>query len=59
MSNKNLYITFLSALAFSIETEAQLVTQPPKLVVTITVDELRTDHLETFAPLYGTNGLRR
>jgi hypothetical protein len=59
MSNKYIYITLLSALALGYEANAQTVPQAPKLVVSITVDELRTDHLETFAPLYGPNGLRK
>ena len=59
MSNKYIYITLISALAFGNEAVAQAVPQAPKLVVSITVDELRTDHLETFSPLYGPNGLRR
>ena len=59
MSNKYIYITLLSALAFSNEIGAQTVPQAPKLVVSITVDELRTDHLETFAPLYSAGGLRK
>ena len=59
MSNKYIFITLLSALAFSNEIGAQTVPQAPKLVVSITVDELRTDHLETFAPLYSAGGLRK
>lgn len=31
----------------------------PKLVVNIAVDQLRTDYLEAFAPLYGEGGLKR
>ena len=59
MSNKYIYITLLSALVLSNEVGAQTVQQAPKLVVSITVDELRTDHLETFAPLYSAGGLRK
>ena len=59
MRNKYLYITLLSALAFGNEAGAQTAPLTPKLVVSITVDELRTDHLETFAPLYSSYGLRR
>ena len=59
MSNKYLYITLLSVLGFSEELTAQVVTQAPKLVVSITVDELRTYELETFSPLYSPNGLKR
>ena len=59
MRNKYIYITLLSALVLANEAGAQTVPQAPKLVVSITVDELRTDHLETFAPLYNAYGLRR
>ena len=31
----------------------------PRLVVNILVDQLRTDYLEAFAPLYGEGGLKR
>jgi hypothetical protein len=59
MNNKYIYITLLTALVLANEAGAQTVPQAPKLVVSITVDELRTDHLETFAPLYNAYGLRR
>ena len=52
MSNKYLYITLLSILGFSEEITAQVINQAPKLVVSIAVDELRTDELEAFSPLY-------
>lgn len=41
------------------EAQEQLIAQTPKLVVSITIDQLRTDYLETYAPLYGSDGLRR
>ncbi len=31
----------------------------PKLVVNITIDQLRTDYIEAFSPLYGQNGFRK
>ena len=37
----------------------QAPTEVPRLVVGITVDQLRTDYLQAFEPLYGDNGLRR
>ena len=36
----------------------QAVQSAPKLVVNIAIDQLRTDYLEAFAPLYGTEGFR-
>lgn len=59
MRNKYLYITLLSILGLNAEAQEQLIAQTPRLVVTITIDQLRTDYLETYAPLYGTDGLRR
>ena len=60
MRNKYLYITLLSLLGFSTDATAQTaVSQAPRLVVSITIDQLRTDFLETYAPLYGPDGLRR
>lgn len=31
----------------------------PQLVVTLTVDQLRTDYLENFSALYGNHGFKR
>lgn len=59
MRNKYLYITLLSILGLNAEAQEQLIAQTPKLVVSITIDQLRTDYLETYAPLYGADGLRR
>ncbi|MBQ8714511.1 MAG: alkaline phosphatase family protein [Prevotella sp.] len=59
MRNRYLYITLLSILGFNAETYAQAVAQAPRLVVSITIDQLRTDYLDTYAPLYGDEGLRR
>lgn len=51
-------ITSILALTFS---GLQAQTQPaaPKLVVTIAIDQLRTDYMEAFSSLYGENGLKR
>lgn len=38
---------------------AQTAPELPRLVVHILVDQLRTDYLEAFAPLYGEGGLKR
>ena len=34
-------------------------TLAPRLVVNITIDQLRTDFLETFEPFYGTDGFKK
>lgn len=39
--------------------QAQDTSSTPRLVVGITVDQLRSDLLEAFAPLYGEDGLKR
>lgn len=39
--------------------QAQVVPELPRLVVNILVDQLRTDYMEAFMPLYGEGGLRR
>lgn len=51
-------ITLLSVLSAG---EVRAVTDPgvPRLVVSIMVDQLRTDYLEAFMPLYGRDGFRR
>lgn len=59
MSNRYLYITLLSLLGFNAEATAQSLAQVPRLVVTISIDQLRDDCLSNYAPLYGTGGLRR
>lgn len=59
MRNRYLYITLLSVLGFHTETYAQAIARAPRLVVSITIDQLRTDYLETYAPLYGEEGLRK
>ncbi len=58
MRNGYLYITLLAILGFSDETQAQQTAQQPRLVVSICVDQLNTDGIENFAPLYSTGGLR-
>lgn len=59
MRNRYLYITLLSILGFNSEAYAQAIAQAPRLVVSITIDQLRTDYLETYAPLYTKEGLKR
>ena len=51
-------ITSILALTFGSLT-AQNPSTAPKLVVTLTVDQLRTDYMEAFSSLYGNNGFKR
>ena len=54
---KGLFTSIL-ALTFS-GLQAQPLTVPPKLVVTLTIDQLRTDYMEAFSSLYGEKGFKR
>lgn len=40
-------------------TELQAIQLAPRLVVNITIDQLRTDYLEAFTPLYNASGFRK
>lgn len=60
MRNRYLYITLLSVLALHTEAQGQKGTrQAPKLVVNITIDQLRSDYLEFYASTFGTDGFLR
>ena len=50
----------LAVLGWNAETAAQKGTkQVPRLVVNITIDQLRSDFLEAYAPLYGEQGFKK
>ncbi len=55
---KHLFTAFLLTVS-STTLEGQTVGMPPKLVVGITIDRLRSDYMEAFAPVYGENGFKR
>ena len=38
---------------------AQPQPEAPKIVITVTIDQLRTDYVENFSPLYGERGFKR
>ena len=60
VKNHYLFITLLAVLGCHVEAQAQYGTrQVPKLVVNITIDQLRSDYLETFALHYGANGFKK
>lgn len=52
-------LTVLATLTFVVAAEAQTIQSAPRLVVNITIDQLRSDYLEAFAPLYGEGGFKR
>ncbi len=54
---KQLLTTFIASMAMA-GTMAQT-TAVPRLVVGITIDQLRSDYLQAFYPLYGEGGFRR
>lgn len=66
MYHRHLFLTLLTLLA-TLGTEAEGQTPNagnprngvPRVVVNIMIDQLRSDYLEAFAPLYGKDGLKR
>ena len=63
MRNRYLYITLLAILGLTPEAMAQQqkekIQYAPRLVVSICIDQLRTDYMEAFAPLYSNDGFKR
>lgn len=59
MRYKHLTLTLLSVLVVAGETNAQTIQAAPKLVVNITIDQLRADYLDAFSPLYGNEGFKK
>ncbi len=49
----------LVLLMSAVGAEAQKAPEVPRLVVSVVIDQLRTDYLDAFAPLYGDEGFRR
>ena len=52
-------LILLTMLSNSAELAAQNLQPAPRLVVNIAVDQLRTDYIEHFSPLYGEDGFRK
>lgn len=62
MTNRSIYITILALLTLQIEANAEKAAQTnaaPKLVVSISIDQLRSDYLQAFLPLYEDNGFKK
>lgn len=51
------YLAFILAAITSAEMQAYQLA--PRLVVNITIDQLRSDYMDAFSPLYATGGFRR
>ena len=49
--------TVLAVLAASLAAQSQ--TSVPRLVVGLTIDQLRSDYMDAFSPLYGEDGFKR
>lgn len=56
---KHPYIASLLAVLSVSGANAQTIAVAPRLVVEITIDQLRTDYMEAFSPLYSYNGFKR
>lgn len=61
MTNRYLYITLLAILGFNTDALSQNTQSKgtPRLVISITIDQLSTDYLEAFTPLYSEGGFKR
>ena len=59
--NRYIYITLLAVLGFNAEEAAaqDSIKYAPRLVVNITIDQLRTDYLEALSPVFGNDGFKR
>lgn len=58
MINKYITATILAVVS-SGHADAQVSRPMPRLVVSITIDQLRTDYLETFMPYYSASGFKK
>ncbi len=56
--NRQLFAAFLFTVSAT-NVVGQTGSVPPKLVVGITIDRLRSDYMEAFAPAYGEGGFKR
>lgn len=57
--NRHLSTFILLSVFGNLDLSAQSLQPAPRLVVNIAVDQLRTDYIEHFSPLYGENGFRK
>ena len=59
MNKNSISLTLFSLLAVTANVEAQVMQSAPRLVVCITIDQLRNDYLGAFSPLYGGFGFKK
>lgn len=55
----NRYVIAVLAIITATGVQAQTLSPSPKLVVSITIDQLRSEYIEAFAPLYSDSGFRK
>ena len=55
----NKYLAIIIAVLYGAEMQGQTLQPAPRLVVNITIDQLRTDYIDYFSPLFGPNGFRK
>ena len=58
-TNRHRLLTSLVALLAVMEMNGQVAPQVPRLVVNVVIDQLRSDCLQAFMPLYGQGGFAR
>lgn len=56
---KGLLTSLLTVLTFTSLQAQGLTTMPPRLVIGLTIDQLRSDYMQAFSSLYGEHGLKR
>ena len=59
MTAQNRILASLALMVAGLGAEAQKAPEVPRLVVNVIVDQLRTDYLEAFSPLFGEGGFQR
>lgn len=59
MNRRQHTLTLLATLISMLSVDAQVMQQAPRLVVNITIDQLRTDYMEAFSPLYTLDGFKK
>ena len=59
MNRRQRTLTLIVTLVSILNIEAQVIQQAPRLVVNITVDQLRADYMEAFSPLYTLDGFKK
>lgn len=58
-TNRDIILTSLALLMSMLAAEAQTAPEVPRLVVNVVIDQLRTDYMDAFSPLYSDRGFHR